>query len=99
MAILSPALDPAQPTGMLLDGAFAGSGDDLDVVNPYTGETIATVAVGGPADVDSAVAGALRHLPPPPPPSAPPFSSGPRAWWPSAPRPSRARSAWRPASR
>ena len=66
MAILSPALDPAQPTGLLLDGAFAPSGDDLDVVNPYTGETIATVAVGGPAEVDSAVAGALRHLPPPP---------------------------------
>jgi acyl-CoA reductase-like NAD-dependent aldehyde dehydrogenase len=66
MAILSPALDPAQPTGLLLDGAFAQSGDDLDVVNPYTGETIATVAVGGPAEVDSAVAGALRHLPPPP---------------------------------
>ena len=66
MAILSPALDPAQPTGMLLDGAFAASGDDLDVVNPYTGETIATVAVGGPAEVDAAVAGALRHLPPPP---------------------------------
>ena len=66
MAILSPALDPAQPTGLLLDGAFAQSGDDLDVVNPYTGETIATVAVGGPAEVDSAVATALRHLPPPP---------------------------------
>ena len=36
------------------------------MVNPYTGETIATVAVGGPAEVDAAVAGALLHLPPPP---------------------------------
>jgi acyl-CoA reductase-like NAD-dependent aldehyde dehydrogenase len=66
MAILSSALDPAQPTGLLLDGAFARSDVDLEVQNPYTGETIATVAVGGPAEVDSAVATALRHLPPPP---------------------------------
>jgi acyl-CoA reductase-like NAD-dependent aldehyde dehydrogenase len=66
MAVLSPALDPAQPTGLLLEGRFDQRNDDLPVVNPYTGETIATVALGGPEDVDAAVTVARRHLPPPP---------------------------------
>jgi acyl-CoA reductase-like NAD-dependent aldehyde dehydrogenase len=66
MAVISPALDPAQPTGLLLGGAFDQRNEDLPVTNPYTGETIATVAVGGPDDVDAAVAEALKHLPPPP---------------------------------
>ena len=66
MAIHSPALDPSQPTGLLLDGAFDQRNDDLAVTNPYTGDTIATVAVGGEDDVAAAVAGAVRHLPPPP---------------------------------
>ena len=34
------------------------------VENPYTGETIATVAVGDEGDVDHAVAEATKHLPP-----------------------------------
>lgn len=62
MAIHSPALDPGQPTGLFLDGAFDARNEDLTVVNPYSGETIATVAVGGPADVDAAVAAARGHL-------------------------------------
>ena len=49
MAIISPALDPRQPTGLLLEGRFDQRNEDLPVVNPYTGETIAIVAVGGPA--------------------------------------------------
>jgi acyl-CoA reductase-like NAD-dependent aldehyde dehydrogenase len=67
MAVLSPALDPAQPTGLLQGGRFDQRNEDLAVVNPYTGEEIARVAVGGPDDVGAAVADALGHLPPPPP--------------------------------
>ena len=62
MAIHSPALDPAQPTGLLLDGIFDPRDEDLAVVNPYDGQTIATVATGGPADVDAAATGARAHL-------------------------------------
>ena len=67
MAVLSPALDPAQPTGLMQGGRFEQLNEDLPVLNPYSGEEIARVAVGGPEDVDAAVAGALAHLPPPPP--------------------------------
>lgn len=66
MAIQSPALDPAQPTGLLLSGRFQDRGKQISVSNPYTGETIATVARGTAADVEAAVAEAGRHLPPPP---------------------------------
>lgn len=66
MPILSPALDPAQPTGLLLEGRFDQPNQDLQVRNPYTGEVIASVAVGGPEDVETAVATAHTHLPPPP---------------------------------
>ena len=41
MAVLSPALDPAQPTGLLQGGRFDQRNEDLAVVNPYTGEEIA----------------------------------------------------------
>ena len=66
MAILSSALDPAQPTGLLLGGAFDQRNDDLVVENPYDGAAIARVAVGDAADVAVAVAEARGHLPPPP---------------------------------
>ena len=66
MAVLSPALDPAQPTGLMQGGRFEQRNEDLPVLNPYSGEEIARVAVGGPEDVDAAVADALAHLPPPP---------------------------------
>jgi len=62
MAIHSPALDPGQPTGLFLEGAFDGRNEDLAVTNPYSGETIATVALGGPDDVAAAVAAARAHL-------------------------------------
>ena len=62
MAVLSPALDPAQPTGLLQGGRFDERNEDLAVVNPYTGEEIARVAVGGPEDVDVAVAEATRAI-------------------------------------
>ena len=62
MAITSPALDPAQPTGLFLDGAFQDRGEALAVRNPYSGETIAQVAVGDAGDVGAAVATARGHL-------------------------------------
>ncbi len=62
MAIQSPALDPGQPTGLFLAGAFDERNQDLSVTNPFSGEVIATVAVGGPDDVAAAVAGAQAHL-------------------------------------
>jgi hypothetical protein len=51
MAIHSPALDPSQPTGLLLNGGFEGREKELAVDNPYTGQTIATVAVGDEGDL------------------------------------------------
>jgi acyl-CoA reductase-like NAD-dependent aldehyde dehydrogenase len=66
MAILSPALDPAQPTGILMEGGFERPNEDRPIGSPYSGDVIALVAQGTPEDVDRAVASALRHLPPPP---------------------------------
>lgn len=66
MATVSPALDPLQPTGLLLDGRFEQPNHELAVRNPYGGQVIAEVAAGTADDVRRAVAGALRHLPPPP---------------------------------
>lgn len=66
MAILSPALDSAQPTGILMEGGFERPNEDRPVTSPYSGEAIALVAQGVPGDVDRAVASARRHLPPPP---------------------------------
>jgi acyl-CoA reductase-like NAD-dependent aldehyde dehydrogenase len=65
MATLSPLLDPAQPTGLLLENGFEQPNTDLAVENPYTHGVIARVALGGPQEVDRAVAAARRHLPPP----------------------------------
>jgi acyl-CoA reductase-like NAD-dependent aldehyde dehydrogenase len=65
MAIVSPHLDPDQPTGILLEGGFERPNEDRPVMNPYNGDTIALVAQGSPAQVDRAVASALHHLPPP----------------------------------
>jgi acyl-CoA reductase-like NAD-dependent aldehyde dehydrogenase len=62
MAITSPALDPAQPTGLLLEGAFDARNEDLTVENPYTGQAIARVALGSPEDVEAAVATARGRL-------------------------------------
>jgi phenylacetaldehyde dehydrogenase len=41
----------------------AASGERFDVLNPATGELLATVPAGGPADVDAAVAAARAALP------------------------------------
>jgi phenylacetaldehyde dehydrogenase len=41
----------------------AASGERLEVLNPATGETLATVPAAGPDDVDAAVAAARRALP------------------------------------
>ncbi len=66
--ILAAVLDPAQPTGLLLDSGFEQPNEDTEVRSPYTGEVVARVAAGGPDDVERAVAAARRHLPPPPAP-------------------------------
>lgn len=56
-----------QPTGLFLDGDFHDTAARTEVRNPYDGEVIAEVALGGAADVQRAVTAALRHLPPPAP--------------------------------
>jgi acyl-CoA reductase-like NAD-dependent aldehyde dehydrogenase len=50
------------PRGMLIGGewAQAASGETFATVNPATGAVLATVASGGPVDVDRAVAAARR---------------------------------------
>ncbi len=50
------------PIGMLIGGEWtpAASGETFTTVNPATGSILATVAAGGPADVDRAVAAARR---------------------------------------
>ena len=54
------------PTGLFLEGEFVAGCGTHEVRNPYTGELIAEVAVGGMQELDRAVASAQRHLPPPP---------------------------------
>ena len=64
----SPAVDEALTTvadhthKFFIDGAWVDpqSTDALDVINPATEQPIATIALGGPADVDAAVAAADR---------------------------------------
>jgi len=50
------------PRGMLIGGEWAQavSGETFETVNPATGAVLATVASGGPADVDRAVQAARR---------------------------------------
>jgi acyl-CoA reductase-like NAD-dependent aldehyde dehydrogenase len=65
--VLSPILDPLKLAGqlsgkLLLDGALtpALSGKTFAVVNPATGKPIAEAALGEKADVDAAVAAAVK---------------------------------------
>ena len=53
-----------QPTGLFLEGEFVAGSGTREVRNPYSGEVIAEVAVGGIAEINRAVASAQRHLPP-----------------------------------
>jgi len=50
------------PKGMLIGGEWtqAQTGETFETVNPATGSVLATVASGGPDDVDRAVAAARR---------------------------------------
>ncbi len=59
-----PAL-AAEDLRMLIGGERldAASGERLEVLNPATGETLATVPAAGPDDVDAAVAAARGALP------------------------------------
>jgi acyl-CoA reductase-like NAD-dependent aldehyde dehydrogenase len=54
------------PTGLFTDGGFHDTDRRGEVTDPYSGEVIAEVSLGTHADVETAVARALRHLPPPP---------------------------------
>src|SRR5439155_9318479 len=51
--------------GLLIDGEEreARSGERFDVLDPATGEVVATAPSGGPADVDDAVAAAREAFP------------------------------------
>ena len=51
-----------QPKGMLIGGQWtqAQSGETFETVNPATGSVLASVASGGPADVDRAVVAARQ---------------------------------------
>jgi acyl-CoA reductase-like NAD-dependent aldehyde dehydrogenase len=62
-----PALPPGVPTGLLLGGRFTDGPGTVEVRDPYGGAVVATVARGGRAEVERAVADAGRHLPPSPP--------------------------------
>lgn len=54
----------AAPRELLIDGAFVSSdsGKRFDTINPTNGQVLATIAQGGPADVDKAVCAARRAL-------------------------------------
>src|SRR5580658_9698694 len=59
----STAIVELRPSyGLFIDGEFAdpAEGQSMASVNPATEETLAEVAVAGPADVDRAVAAAGR---------------------------------------
>ena len=49
--------------GLLIGGRFTKPGALFDVFNPATGERIARVTQGSPADVDAAVAAARKAQP------------------------------------
>jgi aldehyde dehydrogenase (NAD+) len=49
--------------GHFINGAFTKPGELFDVFNPATGERIARVTQGSPADIDAAVAAARKALP------------------------------------
>ena len=55
---------PTIPTGLFLGGQFVAGAGSIEVRNPYSGELIAEVATGGPAEIDRAVRDAAQHLPP-----------------------------------
>jgi betaine-aldehyde dehydrogenase len=57
---LNSALPKAR--GLYYGGAWHDSGDGRtsEIMNPGTGELLSTIAVAGPADIDAAVAAALR---------------------------------------
>ncbi|MDN5765369.1 MAG: NAD-dependent succinate-semialdehyde dehydrogenase [Humibacillus sp.] len=62
MSSRAEQLIAAVPTGVFIDGKWSGaaSGKRCDVVNPATGETIASIADGGPEDARRAIEVAAR---------------------------------------
>lgn len=58
---LVAALELSVPTGLLIGGKWkdATDGRTLDVYNPATGDVLAAIADGGPADADAALAAAV----------------------------------------
>lgn len=65
MTTVQQPSDPAMPpVGNVIDGNVVASHDKghRELLQPATGEALTTVAEGGPADVDSAVAAAARAI-------------------------------------
>ena len=48
---------------LLIDGAWVGAAERAPVFNPYTGEEIARVPLGGAAEIEAALAAALAAFP------------------------------------
>lgn len=66
MPIVSDALEPDLPAGLLIGEDFAAPNEDLEVRSPYTGEVVARLPAAGASDVETAVRVATEHLLPPP---------------------------------
>ena len=94
-----PGPRPGSAHGAAAGRALDQRNEDLAVVNPYTGEEIARVAVGGPATWARPSPTPWATSPAASRPSAPRCSSARPGSWPTAPRRSRGRSASRRASR
>ncbi|MGS2647782.1 aldehyde dehydrogenase family protein [Streptosporangium sp. LJ11] len=61
---MTPTHEHLSTTGHWIDGAIVdASGDTIDVVNPATGDVVATIPAGTAADVDRAVAAARAASP------------------------------------
>jgi aldehyde dehydrogenase (NAD+) len=63
MSALSSGSTTTSPGHWINGTLVEGGADRIDVVNPATGEVVATVPAGGPAEVDRAVAAARAAFP------------------------------------
>ncbi len=50
-------------SGIFLEGRFQETGDETVIRDPFDGDEVARIARGGPAQVDRAIAGAVRAAP------------------------------------
>jgi aldehyde dehydrogenase (NAD+) len=59
-AEIQARLRASPPTSLLIDGQWRAAASSFPTVNPATGETLAHIGAGDPADIDLAVAAARR---------------------------------------